>query len=575
MSEKTKKPGFGLKEAEVRSAEQGRQNDRKKHRKKLERSFRKDFLYYDIFSQLWGWDEYNGNSDPEKAIQRLRQAMQNQQDLDIRCKRPLNGDLQFQVGVAYLNGWLPCKNSLEEAWRWFRRSEKRGSPRGKMAIGYMHEKQLIAKHDEIAMLSNYTSAAAEGYAPAQYRLALYYQKQSNPDREQIKDLLTDAAAQEHTPAKYLLAELYPETVYNMEYREIYGYEWAELARKQKESSTGLYAPKEEQDDDNNLADLMKETHDNVKRILPIVPVVIDNNEILRRVEISVQMLQSSLNTMWTELRQDNAKAAEKWKQLMDRDLQKAASPQWASDTYLAKEDAEAFMSVLFKGDWREPGRLCDASCDALVTAYVLMKMADKLALSNYSGIVITAVWALEHECRRRFRDAFEKHLASLKVPEEEMASRMNLKSDKDGNIEFTLGSTYYVVNPFKLENVWQFTKPSEFDSFAKTCDFLSTTAKEVQKRRHYPDAGMVFWDYWIPGTEKSGKKNTKVTGQSFTQILYTLNKNYRIPAAHAMEVGRKEAEVCCDLLGITEAHKKMDNITGALKALLWLTAPLE
>ena len=42
-----------------------------------------------------------------------------------------------------------------------------------------------------------------------------------------------------------------------------------------------------------------------------------------------------------------------------------------------------------------------------------------------------------------------------------------------------------------------------------------------------------------------------------------------------MEVGRKEAEVCCDLLGITEAHKKMDNITGALKALLWLTAPLE
>lgn len=510
---------------------------------------------------------FNGHN--KKEIRTLRQFLDIQSHLPLKDRNPFDPDLQFLVGVAYLCDWLPCEDNVEEAQLWFRRSKKEGSPRGWMGIGYLHEKQLIAKHDEIAMLSNYTSAAAEGYAPAQYRLALYYQKQSNPDREQIKDLLTDAAAQEHTPAKYLLAELYPETVYNMEYREIYGYEWAELARKQKESSIGLYAPKEEQGDDNNLADLMKETHDNVKRILPIVPVVIDNNEILRRVEISVQMLQSSLNTMWTELRQDNAKAAEKWKQLMDRDLQKAASPQWASDTYLAKEDAEAFMSVLFKGDWREPGRLCDASCDALVTAYVLMKMADKLALSNYSGIVITAVWALEHECRRRFRDAFEAYLASVNVPEEEKLSRMNLmKYDKDDRPEFTLGSVYYIA------------KAPDFEDFADATKFLSPVAERERGKLKCDNKGMLL-SYSLPGTWKRNPKE----GKSFSDLIRVLNDKYRVPSAHAKEIGKKQAEECCDLLGITETHKKqaelaaankkMDNITGALKALLWLTAPLE
>lgn len=504
------------------------------------------------------------NDHNKKEIITLRNYLYIQSHLPMKERNPFDPDLQFLVGVAYLCGWLPCKDNVEEARCWFQRSGDLGSPRGMMAEGYLHEKHLGKYHDEIAMFSLYSRAAFEGYAPAQYRLALYYQKQSNPDREQIKDLLTDAAAQEHTPAKYLLAELYPETVYNMEYREIYGYEWAELARKQKESSTGLYAPKEEQDDDNNLADLMKETHDNVKRILPIVPVVIDNNEILRRVEISVQMLQSSLNSMWTELRQDNAKAAEKWKQLMDRDLQKAASPQWASDTYHAKEDAEAFMSVLFKGDWREPGRLCDASCDALVTAYVLMKMADKLALSNYSGIVITAVWALEHECRRRFYDAFYSYLASIGVEEQDRKARMSL----DGK-HFTLGS------------VGSVTRSPYYNDFSKTTNLLSPAAQAVRKKRGFTEAQMIYL-YGFPGTwdPVGGKEKT------FKNMVMDLTYQYRNPAAHAKRVMTSEdAARCCDLLGITEAHKKqaelaeankkMDNITGALKALLWLTAPLE
>jgi len=422
---------------------------------------------------------FNGHN--KKEIRTLREFLYIQSNLPLEDRNPFDADLQFLVGVAYLCGWLPCKDNAEEAHRWFRRSADQDSPRGEMGIGYLHEKHFGKYHDENYMLTYYSLAANKGYVPAQLRLTSYQQQQ------------------------------------------------------------------------------LKQIYQTSK----------DNNEILRRVAISVQMLQSSLNTMWTELRQDNAKAAEKWKQLMDRDLQKAASPQWASDTYLAKEDAEAFMSVLFKGDWREPGRLCDASCDALVTAYVLMKMADKLALSNYSGIVITAVWALEHECRRRFRDAFEAYLASVNAPEEEKLSRMNLmKYDKDDRPEFTLGSVYYIA------------KAPDFEDFADATKFLSPVAERERGKLKCDNKGMLL-SYSLPGTWKRNPKE----GKSFSDLIRVLNDKYRVPSAHAKEIGKKQAEECCDLLGITETHKKqaelaaankkMDNITGALKALLWLTAPLE
>lgn len=490
------------------------------------------------------------NDHYKKEIRTLRQFLDIQSHLPLKDRNPFDPDLQFLVGVAYLCDWLPCEDNVEEAQLWFRRSKKEGSPRGWMGIGYLHEKQLIAKHDEIAMLSNYTSAAAEGYALAQYRLALYYQKQSNPDREQIKDLLTDAAAQEHTPAKYLLAELYPETVYNMEYREIYGYEWAELARKQKESSTGLYAPKEEQDDDNNLADLMKETHDNVKRILPIVPVVIDNNEILRGMEISVKMLQSSMDGMWAELQS----AEEKFRDQLE-DLKTGIHENLGKVSKEELKDAEEFMSVLFKGDWRKPSRLCAESCDALVAAYVLMQVAGKLKIKNYAGIIISATWALEHECRRRFFHQYIRYLEEqhLEIPDVLYGTRKGKRV-----LEFTLGKVYLI------------TQTPDFEGFAQTC-LMSESAKKAvpvisrSKKQKPPKAALVFTDYVIPNGDKT----------AFTKTLWEILDLYRNKAAHADVMDRAQAVTCCNVLGITEGHKEMDNLAGALKALLWLTAPLE
>lgn len=489
------------------------------------------------------------NDHNKKEIITLRNYLYIQSHLPMKERNPFDPDLQFLVGVAYLCGWLPCKDNVEEARCWFKRSGDLGSPRGMMAECYLHEKHLGKYHDEIAMFSLYSRAAFEGYAPAQYRLALYYQKQSNPDREQIKDLLTDAAAQEHTPAKYLLAELYPETVYNMEYREIYGYEWAELARKQKEAGKGMYAPKEEKPDNNGLEEVI---HEDVKKILPIVPIV-------ARMESALQILQSSLDGMWAEMQEVEEEFRENLQQLQQetrRYLNRISETEWM--------EAEKFMSVLFKGDWRNPARLCDTSCNYLVDAHVLMKAAEKLGITNYCGIVVTAVSALEHECRRRFYDAFDSYLASIGVEEQDRKARMSL----DGKY-FTLGS------------VGSVTRSPYYNDFSKTTNLLSPAAQAVRKKRGFTEAQMIYL-YGFPGTwDPVGEKE-----KTFKNMVMDLTYQYRNPAAHAERVMTSEdAARCCDLLGITEAHKnqaelaeankKMDNITGALKALLWLTAPLE
>ena len=298
---------------------------------------------------------------------------------------------------------------------------------------------------------------------------------------------------------------------------------------------------------------MEDISKDIKQILPIVPIIPETHRIVVRQEYALQTLQSSLNSMWAEMREAEEEFREKL-----QDLQREIEDNLNRVPKEEVAEAEKFMSVLFKDDWRKPDRLCNESCDALVTAHVLMKVADMLEIRNYAGIVITAVWALEHECRRRFRDSFDRYLASINIPEGERASRMNIKPGRDGSPEYTLGSVSYVVNS------------PDFDAFSKATGLLSPIAEKERVKMRYSDAQMI-WKYWLPGTRDSvsGK------GKSFQSMIMMLNNDYRIPAAHAKDVGREEAEKCCHLLGITEAHTKMNNIAGALKALLWLTSPLE
>ncbi|MBQ3194774.1 MAG: sel1 repeat family protein [Oscillospiraceae bacterium] len=446
----------------------------------------------------------------------------------------MNPELQFYVGVAYLSGWIPCNNHEKKAAMWFARSELQGCDKGALGLGYIREKGL-AEYDPVNdyknMVEDYTNAAKQGNVYAQYRLAkvLY---QVDPDNPRLIQLLMNAVDAGYQPAK----EFFDEVSFKSK---------NPIALEEYQKSFSVQRTVNLNYDE--LCAMLLEIHDNVQKIRPIVTA---NNEIIKRMEISVQMLQTSLDGMWTEMQE----AEEEFRGRL-QELQRGIHENLNKVPKEELKEAEEFMSVLFKGDWRNPARLCNESCDSLITAHVLMKMADKLEIRDYCGIVVTAVSALERECRRRFYDAFDSYLESIGVEAQDQKARMNL--DKPF---FTLGSVGSIV------------KSPAFEEFVKATKFLSPAAeKECAKRKFREHKDMIGY-YCLPGTWEKNPKD----GKNFTDLTWELTRNYRNPAAHADKIMTSEdAARCCDLLGITAAHKEVNNITGALKALLWLTAPLE
>ena len=293
--------------------------------------------------------------------------------------------------------------------------------------------------------------------------------------------------------------------------------------------------------------LQKTTEEIYKDTRHIAKGVVENKELLISLDISVRVLQSSLQGMWSELK----KTEEKFHKELD-ELKKQTQNQLNSIPREELENAEKFMAMIFLGDWREPSRLSNESCDALVAAHVLMKAAENMGVKNYAGIIITAVWALENECRRRFFHRYISYLKKQKLPIPEILY-------KNGELEFTLGKLYKI------------TQTPEFESFAR-----NLLISEVAKRDAVPyinrlkgqspeKVTFAFTDYHIRGGVKNG----------FTRVVGDIAFKYRNKAAHAENLTHAEANECYDMLGITEAHQDMNSVTGALKALLWLTAPLD
>lgn len=512
----------------------------KKLKEARKMQYGKDYPAYELFARIWGWDGFE--AEPKQAVKQLAKYIEKEeQKARAEKQRPQNAELQFYVGIAYLSNWIPCEDSRAYAMEWFEKSSGQGSDKGALGVGYLLETDSDMGRDSYKkMLDQYTLSAKQGNVYAQYRLAKILH-QWEPDSPRLVQMLMNAADTGYQPAKKLLEEINRQPA----------------KTKSKEISVRDY-------DDLN------------EKLQKLLDMASENLLISRRMEQKLDMLQSSMNGMWDDLRAAEAEHANQITELQKsvNDALKEAiqlpRPKGSNPDIMV--DAEKFMALIFREDWRKPDRLCDESCDALVTAHVLMSVAEELKITNYSGIVITAVWALEYECRRRFRDAFDRYLESLGVQQMQIrADRMNLKyNKKEDNAEFTLGSTYYVVNPFGLKKCKDFETASEFDAFAEACGLLSAAAKKIKKDKKYKDAGMVFWDYWIPGYRDSDGYN-----MSFTRILYELNEKYRVPAAHAELVSREAAAECCKMMGITKAHQDINSVAGALKTLLWLTAPLE
>lgn len=487
--------------------------------------YNKDYKFYKLFAQIWGWDGFR--ADPEKAVKKLSKYIKwEERKNSVKRQRPRDPELQFAVGVAYLSGWIPDEQYENKAAMWFTRSYQQGCDKGALGLGYMREHGLAGSNsvtDYEHMVEEYTYAAKLGNIYAQYRLAniLF---EVDPDNPRLVQLLLNAADAGYQPAKELFDRVCSRR------KKAAAWEKQQLAA---------------------LAQNQELNFDEIKEML--VKLIITSEDtlaIVKRVEAFLQMLQSSLNGMWKELRESDAETAAKldeWKQMVDSDLQRAAGIEFASATQKAMKDAEEFMEVLFKGDWRESPRLCKESCDALVTARVLMEVAKDIGVKNYSGIVITAVWALEHECRRRFYDAYDSYLDKNRIKK---PNCMYLNGDPSNKAAFSLGSLLHIV------------KTEEFHDFAMD-HLLSDVALGIYRDEKYDSAKKVFLNYKLPG------------GKKFADMIVKLNDKYRVPAAHAHVLTQTDAMGCCRILGITDAQKEMDRIEGLLKSLLWLTKPLE
>lgn len=496
----------------------------------------------EAFSDIWGWNVLRCN--PEDGIRDLKRYVKAQQRRPPEKRHPYNPELQFLLGVAYLSDWIPCKNPAKKAETWFRRSADQDYPPALMAIGYLNEKGLSNCSDETIMLNYYLKAAEAGNAAAQYRLASFLHNMPNGDPVEIKELLTDAASQEYKPARFLLAELYPETVHNSKYREIYGDDWEEISRRQKEQRIGLYNPYQKDEQPTWLKQMLIYISECIQRMQAEFQRTQHAAETAAdtalRIEVAVMMQQATLEEMWTEIRSNNSKIAQNLSDLQQRALEKAGAEK--------KKQAEEFLAILFGDDWRTPGRLCKESCDALVDAHVLMSVAEENEISNYAGIVITALWALEHETRRRFYFDFFCYLQANEIS---IPRCMHLGGKPENKLGFTLGSISDIVHC------------PEFEEFAQRI-LLSEAAKNIQQDKRYRYAGWVFSRYNLPGIE-----------MTFTNLVNILRDEYRNEAAHGNLLTREQAIECCDLLGITNVHSDLNKIEGALKALLWLTAPVK
>lgn len=699
-------------------------------RAELRRAFGADFLYYDIFSQLWGWGKDEDAQDPKTAVQRLQKAMQKQRRIPLHKQRPLNGSLQFQVGVAYLNGWIGNANRKQTAAAWFQRSADQGAHQGIMALGYCYEKGIGGYPKDLdAAVALYVRAAKKGNEPARYRYArLLFEntEQCTPEEkqnqlEEIEDLLSEVYTYE--PADKLMRQVLkmqkeyanqraeeeaanaqkaghfqqesadeenPDTVLlkddkleacltdllgqeaaaawmeqiqvldaqmrkasNDEFFEVYArYEEAmavldkqiDHALSQQESPSQAEASRAEANQDTPVSAL---TPDNKERIRALISEVVqeyinrddigeirngikllterqeqghrlalDTNQIVRRSEETLGEVQKDVRSakeilegiqkaqkqMWQELLASEAPGKEQGRYIQQLQMQMTGALAKISSRYDSPlEQEEKYLRLIFGSDWRNESRLCNTSCDHLLTAQVLMRYGSKIGIPNYAGIIITAISALETETRRRFFDEYVKYLEEQHTKPEDFPANLTYHKKADGSFYYTLGSLKYILsakvngeNTLSDEMAGQnapgrtlYTPdgdPYYYDN--RVDDFLSKRimseyAKSIQKNPAYDRAYKVF-QYYVPAG----------SDQSFVDCVNTINFTYRNKSAHADEAAmtREAAEKCCTILGIgisaeryaqlekaggnEQSQKELLGIEGLLKELLRLTKPL-
>lgn len=218
-------------------------------------------------------------------------------------------------------------------------------------------------------------------------------------------------------------------------------------------------------------------------------------------------------------------------------------------------------------------QLLESTKESLIAARVLLACAEREAVCDCRGIVISATSALETELKARFytgvREYFAENGAWDGQNEKILPRNLRQKIHRNGEREdkFTLGDVYYILNCERYD-----TKELLNDYSEEQVKFL----KEYLRSRVLSD-DVLSNKYIYCGRNYNDERpqdifvyNGKPLCDSFTEKLKNITNLYRNPAAHTRDTDKETACRCCNEVigqGATEVKK----IEGILLELLRLT----
>lgn len=591
----------------------------------------KDYLYHDMFSQLYGWDGYKDKSDPDEAKERLRKA--------VKKSAPTYARYQFQLGVAYLNNWITRNKweSVRKAVECFELSARQDCPEGLLALGYCHE-MGIGKYpkDRQKKLEKYKMAAEKGNIVALYRLALdeYDNGGVTPDYNKIEEYIRGING--YKPAEELLQKVREERNRHEIIKALITAGYSEKNNTELMSVISSLGKEVKQLKEiiveSNLEPHLMERLDSIeKRIIGQDP---KNSEEWKKLSANVSLCSQEIIELKKDIENNHSETMAElsmlkkamfdatdriWNEVLAvrTDIAEYAELKAEADTALSKldetalEEEEKYLSLIFGEYWRNPRYLCDDSCEALISAQALMRYGSAVGIKSYAGIIIYVVGVLELETRRRFHDEFFAYLGKAGKKIEDMPAVLTKEKGEYDLVkgDYTLGNIKYLLD-----------KPDEelnaelngFEMRGKTRDPKRLTDIQKVWLNNFLDKVLLSEDAksYMARKETSNKKkgkdnktgkplgnankifnNYKLNNSSlpFTTAVVKINRKYRIDSAHAKKnMEEKDARECCEMLGIyisaetclklkndKEAEKELVNVGGLLKQLFWLTKPLE
>jgi TPR repeat protein len=117
--------------------------------------------------------------------------------------------LQFELGLAYKNGWGVAKDDAE-AVRWSRAAAEEGHAGAQSDLGWMYEHGRGVPRDDVEAVRWFREAAEQGDASAQYSLGKMYDYGRGVTKDHIQAAVwyEKAAEQGHLVAQEAIGSLY-------------------------------------------------------------------------------------------------------------------------------------------------------------------------------------------------------------------------------------------------------------------------------------------------------------------------------------------------------------------------------